>query len=56
MLLQETVEKYRLTARSYDKIIRLARTVADLEGEERIGENHLAEALQYRLYEESLFC
>ena len=56
LLLQETVEKYRLTARSYDKIIRLARTVADLEVEERIGENHLAEALQYRLYEESLFC
>ena len=37
-----------LTARSYDRILRLARTIADLAGFEHIAPNHLAEALQYR--------
>ena len=37
-----------LTARSYDRILRVARTIADLEGEVHIQVPHLAEALQYR--------
>ena len=37
-----------LTARSHDKVLRLARTIADLEGEENISAIHLAEAIQYR--------
>lgn len=37
-----------MTARSYDRLLRVARTIADLAGEERIGMLHLAEALQYR--------
>ena len=41
-----------LTARSYFKVIKIARTIADLAGEKDITTNHLAEALQYRPKEE----
>jgi magnesium chelatase family protein len=37
-----------LTARSYHKILKVARTIADLEGEEKIQAAHLAEAVGYR--------
>jgi magnesium chelatase family protein len=47
-LMKQAYETYPLNMRTYDKIIRLARTIADLEEEEQISTMHLAEALQYR--------
>lgn len=47
-LLNESAKKLDLSARSYHRIIKLARTIADLEGSEEVKENHILEALQYR--------
>lgn len=47
-LMRGAFERMGLTARSYDRILRVARTIADLDGEEEIQAQHLAEALQYR--------
>ena len=41
-------EHMGLTARSYDRILRVARTIADLDGAATIAPEHLAEAIQYR--------
>lgn len=47
-LMRGAYERLGLTARSYDRILRVARTIADLEASENIEVPHLAEALQYR--------
>lgn len=47
-LMQQAFDRLRLTARSYDRILKVARTIADLENAEQIGPTHLAEAIQYR--------
>lgn len=47
-LLSEAADAMRLTARGYHRILRVARTIADLAGAERVGRMHVAEALAYR--------
>jgi magnesium chelatase family protein len=47
-LLKNAMERLHLSARAYDRILRVARTVADLEGEERVLPHHLGEAISYR--------
>ena len=47
-LMKNAFQRMGLTARSHDRILRVARTIADLDGEAEIGAAHLAEAIQYR--------
>lgn len=47
-LLQTAMEKLQLSARAYDKILKVARTIADLESAQDIGSTHLVEAITYR--------
>lgn len=48
MLVKKAMEKLQLSARAYDRILKVARTAADLSGRENIGIEHLAEAIHYR--------
>ena len=50
-LMQQAFDALGLTARSYDRIRRVARTIADLDGSVEIQPQHLAEAIQYRTYQ-----
>ena len=47
-MLQAAFEKMGLTARAYSRIVKVSRTIADLDGKENIELAHIAEALQYR--------
>lgn len=47
-LLRTAMERFHLSARAYDRILKVARTIADLEGSESIRANHLGEAINYR--------
>ncbi len=49
LLMKQAMDELGLSARAYDKVRRVARTIADIDGVEKIQELHLAEAIQYRL-------
>lgn len=51
LVLREAVSRMKLSARGYMRVLKVARTIADLEGAEHITTNHIAEALQYRFKE-----
>ena len=48
-LLRRAFEVFNLTARSYDRILKLARTIADLDDSDQVTAGHIAEAVQYRM-------
>ena len=50
-LMRMAFERMGLTARSYDRILRVARTIADLEHSRGIAPQHIAEAVRYRTYD-----
>jgi magnesium chelatase family protein len=54
-MLRHSVEEMGLSARAHDKILRVARTIADVAGDDRIDEIHLAEAIGYRSLDRDLW-
>jgi len=54
-LLKTAIERFGLSARAYDKVLKVARTIADLEGVDKIKTQHVAEAIQYRSLDKNVW-
>ena len=53
-LFRAAIVKYQLSGRRYDRVLKLARTIADLDGAENIQQAHLLQALQYRVFNQNM--
>ena len=53
-VLRQAMSELGLSARAHDKVLRVARTIADLAGEEQVSATHLSEAIQYSRLDRSL--
>ena len=54
-MLETALEAMGLSARAWDRILKVARTIADLGGEEKLSSEHVAEAIQYRALDRAWF-
>jgi len=54
-LLKQAMSEMNLSARAYDRILKVARTIADLAGAEPITADHVSEAIQYRTLDRQLW-
>ncbi|MDA2921356.1 magnesium chelatase, partial [Desulfobacterota bacterium AH_259_B03_O07] len=53
-LLEMAINKFGLSARAYDRILKVARTIADIEDTDQIHPHHISEAIQYRTLDRNL--
>jgi magnesium chelatase family protein len=53
--MENAVTKLGFSARGYDRILKVARTIADLSAEDNLGPKHLSEAVQYRTLDRNLW-
>ena len=54
-LIRVAMSELHLSARAYDRILKVSRTIADLEGAEAISPEHVSEAIQYRTFDRTLW-
>ena len=54
-LIREAMTELNLSARAYDRILKVLRTVADLQSSDEIATEHVSEAIQYRPFDRSLW-